>query len=192
MTRLFATTAAALALTASAALADAEAYALDPDHSAVWFTWSHVGFSTTPAMFTNFEGEIMFDADDPANSSVTASVPTNTIMTIPRLYDHLMSDDFFGANSDASITFESTSIEVTGEDTALITGDLTANGVTNEVVLDATLNQRGDGPSGDEVIGISAETTLMRSDYGLDRFVPFVGDELSVMISIEASPAEDA
>jgi polyisoprenoid-binding protein YceI len=104
---------------------------------------------------------------------------------------HFMSDDFFGATEEDMITFTSTSIEVTGEDTALITGDLTVNDITQEVVLDAVLNQTGTHPMANKAwAGFDATTTLLRSDFGLGAFAPAVSDEVEVRISIEAMIAE--
>jgi len=80
---------------------------------------------------------------------------------------------------------------VTGENTAEITGDLTLNGVTKSVVLDAKLNQTGQHPmAGKPWAGFDATTTLLRSDYDLGKFAPFVSDEVEVKISIEAMKAE--
>ena len=68
--------------------------------------------------------------------------PVETMLTgWQARFDHFMSPDFFGANADSNVTFKSTAIEVTGEKTAKITGDLTLNGVTKSVVLDAALTQ---------------------------------------------------
>jgi polyisoprenoid-binding protein YceI len=115
-------------------------------------------------------------------------------------YVHFMSDDFFDAvaesgpegNPDDMITFESTSIEVTGDDTAMITGDLTMNGVTKEVVLDAKLNQVGDHPMANKPwAGFDATTQVLRSDFDVGNFAPFVSDEVEVRISIEAMLAEE-
>jgi polyisoprenoid-binding protein YceI len=106
-------------------------------------------------------------------------------------FDHFMGGDFFGAGEDEMVTFSSTSIEVTGEDTALITGDLTLNGVTKPVVLDAKLNQVGDHPMANKPwAGFDATTTLIRSEFEVGNFAPFVSDEVEVMISVEAMQAE--
>lgn len=104
---------------------------------------------------------------------------------------HFMGPDFFGATDDEMVTFKSTSIEVTGEKTALISGDLTLNGVTKTVVLDAVMNQAGIHPMENKPwAGFSATTTLLRSDYNLGLFAPYVSDEVALNISIEASKVE--
>ena len=177
---------------AAPAMAAPEKYVLDPSHSQIVFTYNHLGYSTTTGMFSGFEGEIMFDQEDPAASSVTVSFPVNTMITgWADRQAHFMSADFFDAADDELVTFASTGIEVTGEKTAKITGDLTLNGITKPVVLDAVLNQTGDHPMANKPwAGFSATTTLLRSDYGLGTFAPVIGDEVALEISIEAMQAE--
>jgi len=143
-------------------------------------------------MLWGFAGEIMLDAADPASSSVSVSFPVKSMLTgWQERFDHFMSPDFIGATDDEMVTFTSTAIEVTGEKTAKITGDLTLNGVTRPVVLDAMLNLMGDHPMAAKPwAGFSATTTLVRSNYGLGMFAPFVGDNVTVQISVEAMKAE--
>ncbi|MEM9970041.1 MAG: YceI family protein [Pseudomonadota bacterium] len=184
-----------LLATAFAALATptlaADKYELDASHSQVIFSYNHLGFSTTFGMFSGFEGEIMFDQEDPSNSSVTVSMPVMSMFTGWEQRDgHFMSGDFFGAQEGDMVTFTSTSIEVTGDDTALITGDLTMNDMTKSVVLDAKLNGVGQHPmAGKDWAGFDATTTILRSDFGLGRFAPAVSDEVEVRVSIEAAKA---
>ncbi|WP_422000819.1 YceI family protein [Roseovarius mucosus] len=185
--------ATALALTATGAVAAPEKYELDPSHSQVVFSYNHLGFSTTYGIFSGFAGEIMFDAEDPAASSVNVSMPVMSMFTgWEKRDEHFMSEDFFGATEGDMVTFTSTGIEVTGDTTALITGDLTMNGVTKSVVLDARLNQKADAhPMNSKPwVGFDATTTLLRSDFGVDKFTPFVSDEVAVQISVEAGKAE--
>lgn len=183
--------AAALSTSASVGFA-ADRYTLDSSHSQILFSYDHLGFSTTWGMFSGFEGEIMFDQDAPENSSVTVSMPTKSMMTgWEQRFGHFMSEDFFGATDEDMISFVSTGIEVTGEDTANITGDLTINDVTKSVVLDAKLNKAATNPMANKAwAGFDATTTVLRSDYGLGAFAPAVGDEVFVQISIEAGIAE--
>lgn len=184
--------AAGLAAAATFAQADAEKYVLDASHSQIVFSYNHLGYSTTYGMFSGFEGEIMFDQEDPAASSVAVSFPVKSMLTgWEERLGHFMSADFFDATDDEMVTFVSTGIEVTGDNTALITGDLTLNDVTKSVVLDAKLNQTGDHPmAGKPWAGFDATTTLVRSDFNLGQFAPFVSDEVPVTISIEAMKAD--
>ncbi len=185
--------AAAFALGTTPALAAPATYQLDPSHSQVVFTYDHLGFSTTTGMFSGFEGTIEFDAENPANSSVTVSMPLMSMFTgWEKREAHFMSDDLFGAQEGDLVTFTSTGIEVTGENTALITGDLTIKDTTRTVVLDTVLNKKADAhPMNNRPwIGFDATTTLLRSDFGVDMAVPFISDEVALRISIEAGQPE--
>ena len=183
--------AAALATGASAAVAAPVEYELDPSHAQVIFSYNHLGFSTTTGMFSGFEGEIMFDEGNPANSSVNVSMPVMSMFTGWEAREaHFMSADFFAAEETDMVSFVSTGIEVTGDNTALITGDLTMNDTTKSVVLETTLNQKAPYPFGPKqgtpTLGLNATTTLLRSDFGLGAFAPAISDEVEVSISLEA------
>lgn len=177
---------------ATAGQAAPEKFTLDPSHSQILFSYDHLGYSTTWNMFSGFNGDILFDQEDPAASSVTVSIPLRSMFTgWEARFEHFMGDEFFAAADDEMIGFQSTGIEVTGETTARITGDLTLNGVTKPVVLDAVLNKRAPNPmSGKDSLGFNATTTLVRSEFGLGQAAPYVGDEVSVTISIEAAKAD--
>ena len=195
MTRTLIVAALGLGLIASPALAEPRNYVLDSSHSQILFSYDHLGFSTTYGIFSGFAGTISFDETDPANSSVRVSMPVTSMFTGWEARDaHFMSGDFFdAADSDEKVTFVSTGIEVTGENTALITGDLTLNGVTRSVVLDTVLNKADTHPMENAPwLGFNATTTLLRSDFGVGAFAPFVSDEVEVTISIEAQDAASA
>ncbi|WP_375262606.1 YceI family protein [Palleronia sp.] len=178
------------ALTATHVAAEPAPYTVDEAHSEILFSWSHGGFSTTRGLVFDLTGDLMFDEEEPANSSVQVSFPASAMNVTPGLFQHLMTDDFFGSE-DSRVTFESTSIEVTGETEGKIIGDLTINGQTKEVTLDAELTERGENPMGQPTVGFEAETTILRSDYGLGAFAPFVSDEVAIKIALEARPADE-
>jgi len=179
-------------LAAAPAMAAPEAWVLDPSHSQIVFSYDHLGYSTTWGMFSGFEGQISFDQADPAASSVTVSFPVRSMLTgWEGRFQHFMSADFFDAADDELVSFTSTAIEVTGETTAKITGDLSLNGVTKPVVLDAVMNQIGDHPMEQKPwAGFSATTTVLRSEFNVGAFAPFVSDEVQIQLSIEATRAE--
>lgn len=184
--------AAGLALAGTAAFAAPAQYNLDASHSQIVFSYDHLGYSTTYGMFSGFEGEIMFDEAAPDNSSVSVSMPLMSMFTgWEQREAHFMSPDFFGAAEGDLVTFTSTSIEVTGDNTALITGDLTMNDVTKSVVLDAKLNKADVHPmAGKPWMGFDATTTLLRSDFNVGAFAPAVSDAVEVRISVEAMKAD--
>ena len=187
----FAPLALATALIAAPAFAAPEKYTLDSSHAQIVFTYNHLGYSTGYGMFSGFAGEVMYDAAEPAASSVTVSFPVKSMLTgWQARFEHFMSPDFFDATDDEMVTFTSTAVEVTGEKTGKITGDLTLNGVTKSVVLDAVLTTDAPYPlppfEGKPAIGFNATTTLLRSDYNLGNFAPFISDEVQVEMSFEA------
>jgi polyisoprenoid-binding protein YceI len=183
--------AAAMALAATSSFA-AEKYTLDASHSQVVFNYNHLGFSTTYGMFSGFEGEISYDEANPSASSVTVSMPVKSMFTgWEKREGHFFSPDFFNAQDGDLVTFTSTGIEVSGDNTAMITGDLTMNGVTKAVTLDATLNKADTHPmAGKPWLGFDATTSVMRSDFGLGAFAPAVSDAVQIQISVEAQKAE--
>lgn len=186
--------AAAVFGAATSAVAEPQNYVLDPSHSQIVFSYNHLGYSTTYGMFSGFEGEITFDQENPAASSVAVTMPVRSMITgWEERFSAFMSADFLDTpeGDGELVSFSSTSIQITGEATALISGDLTLNGMTKSVVLDAKLNATGLHPLAQrEWAGFDATTTLSRSDYGLGAFVPFIGDEVEVLISIEAMLAD--
>ena len=187
MKKFFLTVAMSLTL-ASAAQAEPVTYMLDASHSQIVFSYNHLGFSTTTGMFSGFEGTIEIDAENPSASSVEVSFPAQSLITgWPAREGHFLSEDFFDSDANPLVTFTSTAIEVIGDNTGMITGDLTMNGITKSVVLDATMNQLAVHPMANlPWAGFDATTTLLRSDFDMGQFAPFVGDEIAINISIEA------
>ncbi|MEM7709315.1 MAG: YceI family protein [Pseudomonadota bacterium] len=186
------TLAAAALLVAAPAFAETQTYEVDSSHAQTLFSYNHLGFSTTWGMFSGWEGTIEFDSENPENSTVDVSIPATAMFTGWEQRDqHFSSPDFLDVASNDTVSFVSTAIEVTGEDTAQITGDLTVGGVTQSVVLDTTLTQTGEHPQSNRPwIGFDATTTILRSDFDAGAFAPFVSDEVEVQISIEAGVPE--
>ena len=192
MIRRLALTVAAIATFSVAAHAEPVAYTFDKSHSSIGFAINHLGFSTVHGRFGAFDGTLMIDEADPAASSVKVSIATDSLETFwaPR-NEHLKSKDFFNVAEFPAVTFESKSVEKTGDNTLKITGDLTLLGTTKPVTLDATVNKVAPNPmSGTKTVGVAATGTIKRSDYGMMTFLPAIGDEVTVAIDFEATPAE--
>ena len=189
--RLLATTAIAAFVLAAPAIA-AETYKVDPSHARVSFTVGHLGYSDVLGNFDAVDGTLTLDEEDPANSSVSITIDASSIDTgwDPR-DEHIRTADFLGVEDNAEITFESTAIEVTGDNTAKVTGDLTMLGQTQPVTLDVTLNQLGANPmSGTPTVGFTGTTTVDRTAFGNDTFAPAISTELPVTVSMEFTKAE--
>ena len=174
--------------------AAADSFAFDPFHTEILFSWNHLGNSRAYGNFREFEGEVILDRENPENSSIDLTIAAASIDTGVTPFDnHLKSADFFEVETYPEITFTSTAVEVTGDTTARVTGDLTIKEHTHPVVLDVTLNYLGEHQLAQfvpdyadmEVAGFSATTTLLRSDFGVDMMVPLVGDEIQLIIETE-------
>ena len=188
MTRLAAAS-AALALLATPALA-ADTYRIDSSHVYVGFEVDHLGFSTTYGRFNDVSGTIMFDEENPEASSVEVKIDPASVDTGHAERDeHVRGKDLLNTAEYPEMSFTSTSIERTGEETGKITGDLTLHGVTKPVTLDTTFTRKGTYPMTEEeivAIGFNATTTIKRSDFGMDQWLEMIGDELPITISFEA------
>ena len=179
----------AVATVTTFAMAKPVVYQIDPTHTATVFTWSHFGFSTPSANFSDIQGVINVDNAKPANSSVNVTIPLSSLNTnVKALDEHLQAADFFDAAKYPTITFKSTKVQAVGANKYKITGDLTIKNVTKPVVLDAVLNKQGEHPmTKAQSIGFNATTSFDRSAFGVGAYVPNVGDKITVNITTEAS-----
>ncbi len=183
----FAAATLSLALLGASSFA-ADTYKLDPNHTAVTFQYTHFGFSHPSGKFQNAVGTVTLDEANPANSSVEVSFAIDGVNTgVPGLDAHLKSPDFFDAAKFPTATFKSTKVEPTSATTAKVTGDLTIHGVTQPVVLDVTLNQKGPNMMKKMTAGFTAKTTISRSTFGIKYLVPAVSDQIDISIEAEAN-----
>lgn len=189
---LVATVCASLPL-APAALR-AETYAFDREHTAIAFSWTHLGLSRQSGRVMSFEGTIDFDPEKPEEGKVDVTMQVASLWTgVAKLDEHLKSADYFDAVKHPTITFKSTGIRKTGEKTGEVSGDLTIMGTTKPVTLAVTWNFTGEHPLSKFnpvykdrfVSGFSAVARVNRSDWGVNRAVPLVSDEIQITIETE-------
>lgn len=182
------TTFAAVALLAvGAAQAAPLSYSIDDTHTNVTFGWNHLGFSNPTAEITDYTADVMLDESDLTNSSIAISFKAASIEAGSKKFnEHLYSADFFNVAEYPNITFKSTAIEMTGDRTMDVTGDLTILGVTKPVTLDVTLNKIAKHPFKPvRVAGFDATAEFNRSDWGMDKYVPAVSDLIKLRITTE-------
>lgn len=140
----------------------------DPSHSVIEFSVRHMMLSTVKGTFSGLSGNLQFDASNPANSSIEASVDVSTVNTGVGDRDaHLRSADFFDAENFPKLSFKSTKIDVTGDNTGKVTGDLTIRGTTKEVTFDVDFFGEGKSPFGDHRAGFAGSTRIDREAWGL-------------------------
>ncbi len=166
-------------------------YTVDPGHTLVVWTLDHLGFSPYSGIFGDVTGTLTLDPKNPNAAKVDVTIPVSKVTTASQgLTQHLLrpgkdggKPDFFGATP-ADARFVSTSVRASGQ-TAKIAGNLTLNGVTRPVTLDARFYGAGKAPAqmgGKENVGFTATTTIKRSEFGLGFGVPMVGDDVSLKI----------
>ncbi len=194
-TKTFAAVAAVLLLGAAAQAqstftADPKAvegghFAVEASHTRVQFAVSHLGFSTWYGDFAKVSGALDLDPANPGSDKVDVTIPTATVSTTNAVLDgELKSADWFDAEKYPTIRFVSTRVARTGPATADVIGELTFHGVTRPVILKAKFNGAGVNPlSKAYTVGFEATGLIKRSDFGLTKYVPLVGDQVTLTIS---------
>jgi len=184
-----------LALNASAGLSDVPSgnYGLDKSHGYITYTYSHMGYSTPHVGFRSFDVGLVLDNENTANNAVDVTIDATSIDSrVDAFNGHLNGPNFFDTANHPTITFKSTSFEAADEDKFSIAGDLTIKGVTKSVTLDATLVKAANHPMRKTpTIGVTAQTKVSRSEWGLSRAVPNVGDEITIFISVELTKSKE-
>lgn len=160
-------------------------YTLDPNHARVLFSVSHMGFSTWYGDFYGAAGTLTLDPKNPAAAALTVTIPVASVATHNAALDgELKGADWFDAAKFPTIRFTTTNVTLTGATTARITGNLTFHGVTKPVVLDATFTASGTNPMSKAfTIGFEVRGVLKRSDFGVTKYVPLIGDDVTLIIS---------
>lgn len=181
--------------------APAGAYKLDKTHASITWKVKHLGLSNYTARFTKWDADLNFDPADPAKNTVSVTIdPTSVRTDYPYAktkgpdgktedFDKKISSDptMLNAVKFPAITFKSTAVERTGENTGKVTGDLTMLGITKPVVVDATFNGGMKEFMGQPMgaVGFSGVTNIKRSDFGFTAGAPYVGDDVQVLIEAE-------
>lgn len=168
-------------LSANSALA-ADKYVIDTEgaHASVNLTVPHLGFSYIVGRFNTFNGDFIFDAENPANSSVNVTIDTSSIDTNHAARDnHLRNADFLDAANFPEASFKSTEIILKDDKSASIKGDMTIRGKTNEVVIDAVHVGGGNDPWGNYREGFKGTTEINLTDFGV------TGDLANLPITLE-------
>ncbi|WP_299376624.1 YceI family protein [uncultured Tateyamaria sp.] len=183
----------AAALSTTAGFAVADTWYPDPTHTDVVVTWNHAGFSLQTAKFHEVKGTLEFDAGNIADAKADFSVVAASVDSgVEALDAELIGPGFLDTANHPDIRFVSTSVEQTGDMTVKATGEMTMKGVTKPVVFDITVHNMGPHPVGGffdyykgEWLGMTATTTIKRSEFGIDAFIPVGSDELEIVINSE-------
>ncbi len=169
-------------------------YNTDAGHRYITFTYLHQGFSSPYLRWNDWDGELNWNAENPEASSIAVTIDAASIDSgVDEFDNHLKSADFFEVEKFPSITFESTEVKMTGPNTGVVTGDLTIRDQTKPVAVDVTFNKAAYVDRAEaHKIGFSGKTTLLRSDFGVGRYAPVVGDEVTIIIETEFDEVKSA
>jgi len=182
------------------AVAESGTYNFDKAHSFIQFTVNHNGLTEVPGFFRDFTGAISFDAKDISKSTVEFTAKTTSIDTgVGARDNHLRTADFFDAAKYPEISFKSTKVQKKGKGW-MLTGDLTMKGVTRSITFPFQIV--GSLAATDRVgpkMGIAAETTINRRDFGVNwgsnvpgTSIPVVSDSVKISLQIDAGKKKDA
>ena len=172
--------------TVAAPSAGATRYVLDPAHTQIGFSIERFGFNNVLARFDNVNGEVLLDQARPERSSVTATVRIADLSTGDATRnEHVSGPRWLNAPQFPTMEFRTTSVQVTGESTATVVGDLTLLGQTHPLTLNVRLNRLGSAPNNQLAsAGFTATGTLSRAAWGSATAPQLIGD--TVTFTIEA------
>lgn len=181
----------------------AAGYSLERSHAFLSFKLNHGnGISNYRVAFTDFDATLSFDPADPEAAQLNATVNALAVQSnypgdykaghpesVFENWNEDISRDAKWLNGDEhpTITFASTSVQRSGDDTGTVTGDLSFLGLTKPVTFDVTFNGSANAPWFGErdLIGFDATTSLTRSEWGMGAYAPLVGDNVTVTFSGE-------
>ena len=163
-------------------------YVIDQEgqHAFVNFKISHLGYSWLYGTFKDFDGTFSYDQAQPEASKVNVTLRTASLDSNHAERDkHLRSADFLNTSKHPKATFASTKVVSTGEGSAAITGDLTLNGVTKEVVINADFIGEGNDPWGGYRAGFEGKTTLKLTDFGIKTSLGPASESVELTLAVE-------
>ena len=178
---------AALAAASVAAQAAPVTYTIDNSHTYPHFTYNHLGFSNQTHKFDKTSGTVVLDRKA-KTGSVDVTIDATSVNTGYALFnEHLKAADFFDASVYPTLTFKSTKMKFKGDQPVSVSGDLTIKGVTKPVTLTLTHFKCQPHPMLKvEACGANATTQVKRSEFNIGKNVPYVSDEVTLTLAIEA------
>ncbi|MGD9424410.1 YceI family protein [Pantoea sp. NSTU24] len=162
-------------------------YKIDKEgqHAFIQFRIQHLGYSWLYGTFKTFDGRFTFDEKNPAADKVEVTIDTASIDTNHAERDkHLRSADFLNSSKNPQATFKSTAVKKEGDEFE-ITGDLTLNGVTKPVTLEAKMLGEGKDPWGGYRAGFEAEGEIALKDFNINKDLGPASQKVQLMISVE-------
>lgn len=169
------------------ALAAPETFTVDSTHTFPRFSYDHQGLSTQLSRFNKTTGTVVLDKET-KTGSVEVVIDAKSVDTgFATFNEHIQAEDFFDTAKYPTATFKSTRVVFQGDKPAAVEGNLTIKGVTKPVTLKVTHFVAKPHPMlKKDAIGADASTAIKRSDFNMGKYVPYVGDEVTITLSLEA------
>lgn len=163
----------------------AGSYVLEKTHASVNAKVMHQGYAFYHFRFDKFDASYDYDPKDPTASKVVVTVDTKSMNTGYAKADEKFPVEFLAADKHPTATFKSNKITISQGNKGTMAGDLTLGGVTKPITLDVTFNGAGKDMMGAMRSGFSASTVIKRSEFGLTKYVPVIGDDVALAIEVE-------
>lgn len=189
---------AAAALAASLVLGPAmvdaaDTYVVDPGHTFPGFEVLHLGIALQRGRFDRTTGRITLDREARAGA-IDIEIDATSISTGNGLLDAMLrGEDFFDVERHPRIRFHSEKLEFEGVEPVRAAGSLTLLGVTRPVTLQVRHFACTQKPFFVRTTcGADVATTVSRSAFGMTSYAGFIGDDVKLVIQIEAVKQESA
>jgi polyisoprenoid-binding protein YceI len=165
----------------------ADDYTLDAAHAGVTFKISHLGLSWTYGRFKDLSGSFTIDPTNPAATKFEVTAKVESVDTDNAKRDeHLRSPDFFNAKQFPSLSFKSTAVKAV-QGGYEVTGDLTLHGEKKAITVTMVGGRTVEFPKGVQRTGYSTEFKIKRSEFGMDKMLEAIGDEVLISVSFEGT-----
>jgi len=165
----------------------ADTYDIEPNHTFPRFEYSHLGLSTHHGQFDKTSGKIVLDRAAKTGSIDITVDMASVNMGNPKLEEHLRDEDFFDVAKFPVMTFKSNQVKFNGDVPVSAEGELTLHGVTKPLTLAITNVKCAMHPMvKKEDCGAEVTGMLKRSDFGVSKFTPMVGDDVTLHIQVES------
>jgi polyisoprenoid-binding protein YceI len=172
---------------AAGALAAPETFNIEPTHTYPRFEYSHFGYSNQQQRFDKTSGKLVIDRAA-KTGSVDVTIDATSVNTGYALFNqHIQGTDFFDTAKHPTITFKSNKVRFEGDKPVAVEGELTIKGVTKPVTLTVTSFHSMPHPMlKKDAIGANASAKVKRSEFNMGKNVPYVSDEVTLTIAVEA------
>ncbi|MCW5622093.1 MAG: polyisoprenoid-binding protein [Burkholderiales bacterium] len=176
-----------LAVAVAAPALAAETYTIDPNHTLPVYEINHFGWSTQRGRFNKVSGKITLDRSAKTGSMQVTIDVASVDSGVAKLDEHLTSEDFFDVAKHPTMSFKADKIVFEGDKPKSVPGQFTLLGVTKPLTL--TINSfhcAHNAFAKKDACGADAVATIKRSDFGMDTYLPGLGDEVKLLINVEA------